>query len=92
MSIETQIALCSQHYQKWKNQALFTSDIYDARKAIERAFFWLELQSAFIVLHAAEQAKGNDKEMKLKLIQAKTNLSKKLADYAKQILDEINFG
>jgi len=91
MSIETQITLCSQHYQKWKNQALFTNDIYDARKAIERAFFWLELQSAFIVLHAAEQAKGNDKEMKLKLIHAKTNLSKRLADYAKEILDEIKF-
>ncbi len=91
MSIEAQIALCSQHYQKWKNQALFTADIYDARKAIERAFFWLELQSAFIVLHAVEQAKGNDKEMKLKLIQAKTNLSKRLAEYAKEILDEIKF-
>ncbi len=89
MSIESQISLCSENYQKWKNQALFTNDIYGARKAIERAFFWLELQSAFIVLHSIEQTKGNDKEVKFKLIQAKANLSKRLAEYAKGILDEI---
>lgn len=89
MPIENQVELCSQHYQKWKDQALFSRDIYEARKCLERAFFWLELQTAFIVLHTIEQAKGNDKEVKRKLIQAKANLSKKLAEYAKEILDEI---
>ena len=89
MSIESQVALCSHYYQKWKNQALFSRDMYEARKAIERAFFWLELQSAFVILHAMEQTKGNDKEVKKKLILAKANLSKKLAEYAKEILNEI---
>lgn len=89
MSVESQVALCSQHYEKWKNQALISRDMDEARKALDRAFFWLELQTAFIALHAVEQARGEDKEVKRKLIQAKANLSKRLAEYAKEILDEI---
>lgn len=89
MTLESQIALCSEHYQKWKNQALFAKDIYEARKALDRAFFWLELQTAFITLFALEQARGKDPETKKKLIVAKTNLSKKLADYANEIMKEI---
>lgn len=89
MPIENQVALCSHYYQKWKNQALFTTNVNDARKALDRAFFWLELQTAFIVLQAVEQTKGNDKEVKKKLIHAKANLSKRLAEYAKEILDEM---
>jgi len=89
MPIESQITLCSQHYQKWKNQALISKDMDEARKAFNRAFFWLELQTAFIALHAVEQTKGEDKEVKKKLIHAKANLSRKLAEYAQEILDEI---
>jgi hypothetical protein len=89
MPIESQIEMCTEHYQKWKDQALGTRDSIEARKAMERAFFWLELQTAFIALHSVEQVKGQDREVKRKLIVAKANLSKKLADYAKKILDEI---
>lgn len=91
MSIESQIELCSSHYQKWKDQALLSKDIYEARKCLKRAFFWLELQTAFIVLYTLERTKGNDREVKKKLIQAKANLSKRLAEYVKEILDEIKF-
>lgn len=91
MSLENQVELCSSNYQKWKNQALLNKDIHEARKCMERAFFWIELQTAFIILHTVEHTKGNDKEMKKKLIQAKANLSKKLADYANEILNEIKF-
>lgn len=89
MTIESQVALCSQHYQKWKDQALLNIDMDEAKKAMNRAFFWQELKAAFIVLHAIEQNKGQNKEVKRKLIYAKANLSKKLADYAQEILDEI---
>jgi hypothetical protein len=41
-------------------------------------------------LFAIEQAKGNDSKIKRQLIIAKTNLSKRLADYANEILDELN--
>ena len=88
MSIAQQIAVCEEHYKKWKEQALDNQNIPEVRKALERAFFWLELQSAFIVLHAIEQAKGQDSEIKKKLIVAKANLSRKLADYAEGILNE----
>jgi hypothetical protein len=57
---------------------------------MEKAFFWLELQAAFLVLFAVEQAKGKDKQIKRKILMAKANLSRRLADYAKQTLDEIN--
>jgi len=89
MSIETQIATCSEHYQMWKDKALFTNDIYEVRKAVERAFFWVELRSAFLFLLAVEKTKGNDSEVKNKLIQAKINLSKKLSEYAREMLNEI---
>jgi len=84
MSIETQIALCSEHYKRWKDTALTRGDM----KAMERAFFWLELQTAFIALHALEQSR-NDIKTKRKLIIAKTNLSRKLAEYANETLKEL---
>ena len=89
MSIETQIATCSEHYQMWKDKALFTNDIYGARKAVERAFFWMELRSAFLFLLTVEKTNGNDSETKEKLIKAKINLSRKLSEYAKELLSEI---
>lgn len=89
MSIESQLALCSQHYQKWKNIALTATDIDESKKAMNRAFFWLELRTAFMGLHAVEQMKGQDNTVKEKLIVAKANLSRKLADYAQEILNEI---
>ncbi len=87
MPIQNQIALCSEHYGRWKNAALNTDGI-QAKRAMERAFFWLELQTAFIALHALEQSR-NDAKTKRKLIIAKTNLSKKLAEYANETLKEL---
>ena len=89
MSTESQVALCTEHFQKWKNLALANTDINEVKKAMNRAFFWMELRTAFIALHAVEQMKGQSNEVKEKLIVAKANLSKKLADYAQEILDEI---
>ncbi len=85
MSIQAQVAMCTEHYKRWKDTALSTGD----KKAMEKAFFWLELQSAFMALHTIEQVKGSDASTKRKLIIAKTNLSKRLADYAKEVMDEI---
>ncbi len=91
MSTETQITTCGEHYQTWKDKALFAKDIYEARKSVERAFFWMELRSAFIFLHTIESTKGNDKETKEKLIRAKVNLSKKLSEYVKVMLEEMRW-
>jgi predicted RNA-binding protein Jag len=89
MSIETQLALCSERFQRWKNEALIKTDSEQAKKSMKKAFFWKELQAAFIALHAIEQTNGKDNEVKKKLIYAKANLSKKLAEYAQETLDEM---
>lgn len=89
MKLEYQIKLCSENYQKWKSLALSAHTIEQAKKFLEKSFFWLELQTAFITLFSIEQAKGNEPDIRQKLIAAKSNLSKKLTDYAKQVLDEI---
>ncbi len=86
MPVDTQIATCTEHYQMWKDKALFTNDIYSAKKALERAFFWMELRSAFIFLHTIEQTNGSNQETKQKLIKAKINLSRKLTSYANDLL------
>jgi hypothetical protein len=90
MLLQDQVQKCSNHYQKWKDLALNSLDPKESKRCMEKAFFWLELQTAFITLFAIEQTKGKDVRIKRKLIEAKTNLSKKLADYAKQTLDEMN--
>ena len=90
MPIETQIATCGEHYQMWKDKALFTNDVNEARKAVERAFFWMELRSAFLFLLAVEKTKGNDSEVKSKLITAKLNLSRKLTEYLKEMIKELS--
>jgi hypothetical protein len=90
MHIKDQISLCSYHYQKWKNLALSTFDTKEAGRYMKKAFFWLELQSAFITLFAVEQTRGKDPKVKRKLIVAKANLSKRLADYASEILNELD--
>jgi len=90
MNLQHQINTCSFHYQKWKDLALATVDPKEANRCMKKAFFWLELQSAFITLFAIEQTKGNDPKVKKQFITAKTNLSKRLADYANEILNELN--
>lgn len=87
--LQDQIETCTENYKKWKEIALFSNDIFEARKAITKSLFWAEMQSAFIMLFALEQARGKDPRMKKKLIVAKANLSKKLADYAENILNEM---
>ena len=91
MSTETQVTVCDEGYQRWKEKALFTNDIYEARKAIEKAFFWMELRSAFIFLHIIEKT-AKDSGTRDKLLSAKINLSKKLTEYTKKLLNETGYG
>lgn len=89
MNLEEQLALCIEHYNRWKKTALSSSDLTKIRKSLERAFFWLELQTAFMALHTIEKTYGNEKEVKRKLIIAKANLVKRLTEYAEEILNEL---
>jgi len=89
MTLETQLEMCAEHYKKWKQAALEAKDLPEGKKALEKAFFWLELHSAFIVLNAVEQVNGKDPKIRNKILIAKTTLSKKLANYANEVLDEL---
>jgi len=90
MTLATQISTCSQHYQKWKTLALTAKNMQEVQRCLDKAFFWLELQTAFITLVAAEQANGGNEEVKRKIFAAKANLTRKLANYCDQTLRELN--
>jgi hypothetical protein len=89
MSIERQLNLCSRQYGQWKTLALKAKDIGEVKKCLGKALFWMELQSAFLALWSVEQVHGKNPVVGDKLIIARANLSKKLADYAKETLNEI---
>jgi len=91
MSFEDQLEICGFHYNKWKNAALAASNIEESKKYLEKAFFWLELQTAFIALDSVEKVQGKDPKVKNKLLIAKTHLSKKLANYANDVMNEMKF-
>jgi hypothetical protein len=88
MIIQHQIDLCSRQYRKWKEIALKANSITSIKKSMERALFWLELQSAFLALWYIEQ-NAKDAEIKKKILFAKVNLAKKLTEYAAGILKEL---
>lgn len=91
MSINKQISTCSEQYSKWKRLAMNADTISDVKECLGKALFWLELQTAFVTLWSVEKAHGEDPNAKRSLILAKTNLSKKLADYAQKSLEELNW-
>jgi len=91
MPIETQIATCSEQYSRWKRLALDAQTLPEVKKCLNKALFWLELQTAFVALWNIEETRGKDPAVKRQLIVAKTNLSKRLADYAQKTLEEIKW-
>jgi len=91
MPIETQIATCSEQYSRWKRLALDAQSLSEVKECLNKALFWLELQTAFVALWNIEQTRWQDPAVKRQLIIAKTNLSKRLADYAQKTLEEIKW-
>ncbi len=89
MSIENQIKTCTEGFERWKERAFFCNDLYEARQALDRAFFWMELRSAFMFLHTVEQMGGNTKDTREKIMKAKINLSRKLSEHVKDLINGI---
>jgi hypothetical protein len=83
------LQICSENYKKWKNIALSASNLEEARKAANRAFFWLELHSAFLFLELLEKTKKNDNNLQLKVLKAKSIICKKLVEYSEELLREL---
>jgi hypothetical protein len=91
MPIHEQIETCAEQYGRWKRLALDAQTLPAMKECLGKALFWLELQSSFVALWSVERTIGNDPSVKRKLIVAKSNLSRKLADYAQKTLDELGW-
>jgi hypothetical protein len=91
MNLKEKLELCSKNYKRWRNRVFSAQDLNEAKRAAEKAFFWLELSSAFIWLWNIERLKGNNPKTLEKIVIAKTNLSKKLVEYMEKILEEIKW-
>ena len=87
MELKQQLEICYKNYKKWKELAFSLSGI-ESRKAMERAFFWLEMHSAFFAIGTLENTKVLSKEDVHKLIQLKSKLVEKLGEYAKTLIDD----
>lgn len=83
------IETCSYHYLTWKNEALNSKDPVKAKKYMEKAFFWLELQTNLLILWTIERTMGNDPFVKQKIEEAQVNINKKIVDYASSIIEDV---
>jgi len=83
------IRTCSTHYQTWKNEALKAETPEERRKFLDKAFFWLELQSNLLILWTVENTMGDDPNIKEKVEKAQMNVNKKIADYASEVLKDL---
>ena len=91
MAINEQVATCAVQYGRWKQLALDAQTLPAMKECLGKAMFWMELQSSFVALWSVERALGGDPAVKRKLALAKTNLSRKLADYAQRTLEELGW-
>jgi hypothetical protein len=87
MNVKQQLEICYRNYKKWKELA-FSLNGKESQKAMERAFFWLEMHSAFFAVNALEKSKSMSKEDILRLIQLKSKLVERLAEYAKTLVED----
>lgn len=82
------LEICSNNYKTWKEIALKSKDPQIVKKAAEKAFFWIELQTSFLVLNELEKNMLTESERK-KILNIKLNLMKKLLSYAKKVAEEL---
>ena len=83
------VQICSSNYQFWKEKALKESDPIERKKAMEKAFFWLEAQSSMLVLWSLEKAFAGNEKVLEKINIARANISKRLLKYAENVLKEL---
>ena len=87
MELRQQLEICYKNYKKWKELAFSLSGI-ESKKALERAFFWLEMHSALYAIGIIENSKNMSKDEIRKLVSIKMNIIEKLSDYAKTLIED----
>ena len=83
------IKTCSTHYQTWKSEALRAQTREEMKRFLDKAFFWLELQSNLLMLWTIENTMGKDPSIKKKIETAQMNVNKKITQYASEVLNEL---
>ena len=84
------IKTCSTHYQTWKDEALRAQSREEMKRFLEKAFFWLELQSNLLMLWTIEKTMGTDPNIKKKIEKAEMNVNKKITQYASEVLKDLS--
>jgi len=87
MNLRQQLEICYRNYKKWRDLA-FSLNGLKSKEAMERAFFWLEMHSAFFAIGTIERAGIRSKEDLEKLIQLKSKLIERLSEYAKTLMGD----
>ena len=83
------IRTCSTHYQNWKKEALLAKTPEDTKKFLEKAFFWLELQSNLLILWTVKNTMTDDPVVQEKVEKAQININKKIVEYASSVIEEL---
>ena len=85
--MKQQLEICYKNYKKWKELAFSLNGI-ESQKAIERAFFWLEMHSAFFAVGTLEKTRKMNKDEVVRLIEIKSKLIERFVEYAKTLIDD----
>lgn len=85
------IDICAPHYADWKQKALNAETKEELRDALDRAFFWLELQNNLLILWTIENTNEDDPVVQKQILKAKENINKKIANYANDLAEEFSF-
>lgn len=84
-----ELEFCTEKYKKWRAIALTSENLEEAKRAAEKAFFWLELYSAYLAVFAMEKFGKKDIKSKNKIFLARIKICKKLNEYSRQMLNEL---
>ena len=84
------IKTCTTHYKTWKDEALRAQTRVEMKRFLEKAFFWLELQSNLLILWTIENTMGDDPSIKKKVEKAQMNVNKKITKYASEVLKDLS--
>ncbi|MGC8812628.1 MAG: hypothetical protein ACP5O8_03545 [Candidatus Aenigmatarchaeota archaeon] len=84
-----ELEFCTEKYKKWKTIALTSEDLEEAKKAAQKAFFWLELYSAYLAVLTMEKFGKKDLKSRNKIFLARIKICKKLNEYSRQMLNDL---
>lgn len=83
------IKTCSTHYENWKDEALNSKNPEEMKKFLEKAFFWLELQTNLLILWTVENTMNGDPVIKEKVEKAQININNKIMEYANSVIKDL---